>query len=79
VKAVILSKKEGERKNTGLFSFGIVSPGHTGRKRTLYSVYHKKRTRRFHVYPIVFVGYKFFFGNKEYSLNGMKHNDFIVY
>jgi len=29
---------------------------------------------RFHLYPIAFVGYKFFFGDKEYSLNGMRRN-----
>ena len=33
-------------------------------------VYRKKNTGRFHIYPIIFVEYKFFFGNKEYSLKG---------
>jgi len=35
-------------------------------------VYRKKGTKRFHVYPILFVEHKFFFGNKEYSLNGLR-------
>ncbi len=37
-------------------------------------VYRKKNSKRFHAYPIIFADYKFFFGNKEYSLNGMKQN-----
>lgn len=37
-------------------------------------IYHKKGKKRFHAYPILFVEYKFFFGGKEYSLNGAKTN-----
>ena len=35
-------------------------------------VYRKRGSLRFHLYPIAFVGYKFFFDGKEYSLNGVK-------
>jgi UDP-2,3-diacylglucosamine pyrophosphatase LpxH len=37
-------------------------------------IYHKKGKRRFHVYPILFVEYKFFWGGREYSLDGVKGN-----
>lgn len=34
-----------------------------------FSVIYRKRGQRPHVYPIPFVDYKFFFGNKEYAFN----------
>jgi UDP-2,3-diacylglucosamine pyrophosphatase LpxH len=42
-------------------------------------IFHRKRKKRFHVYPIVFVGNRFFFGNKEYSINGIKGDGFTVH
>lgn len=36
-----------------------------------FSVVYGKKGVRPHAYPIPFVDYKFFFGNKEYSLNGV--------